>query len=170
MHILLTGEIQVGKTTIIRNFISQAGLSADGLMTYWNKEKGKDRSLYMAPYSIEYCLAERHLIMHGEDCRLLSLETMSQIFDGFGTEILSKSGRCDVIVMDELGKFESKALAFQKAVTQHINGDIPILGVIQPVRTEFLDKIRLHHKVEVREVTVKNRGEILEWLLQRKWR
>jgi nucleoside-triphosphatase THEP1 len=50
---------------------------------------------------------------------------------------------------------------------RHISGNVPILGVIKSSRTEFLDAIRTHPKVIIREVTTENRDEILQWLLDR---
>lgn len=167
MHILLTGEIQVGKTTIIQKFLSQSGLSADGFMTYWTQDDSGNRSLYLSPYSTGLHIAERHLIACSADCTSLRTEKAACIFDVYGSEILSASGKQDVIVMDELGRLESEATVFQAAVMRHILSDVPILGVIKPAQTEFLGKIRAHPAVETHEVTLANRDSALKWLLKR---
>jgi nucleoside-triphosphatase len=95
---------------------------------------------------------------------------MVSVFDIHGTEILRNSGKFYVIVMDELGFMESKARIFQSAVMQHISGVIPILGVIKPVKTKFLDAVRSHSNVKVCEVTKDNRDAVLAWLLKQSWR
>jgi len=92
---------------------------------------------------------------------------MASVFDIYGSEMLHASGKHNIIVMDELGFFESKAFVFQRAVMQHIYGDVPILGAIKPKQTEFLNTIRAHPNVDVREVTMENREAILTWLLER---
>ena len=173
MHIFLTGEIQVGKTTVIRNFLSQIDLSADGFITYWEPAFGVDRMLYLSPYSTDVQSVKRYLVTSDYEHKLSRTEKIEKIvsvFDTHGTEILRNSGKLDVIVMDELGFMESKAKNFQNVVMQHISGVVPILGVIKPAQTEFLNAIRSHSSVKICEVTVDNRDAVLAWLLKQNWR
>jgi nucleoside-triphosphatase len=90
---------------------------------------------------------------------------MMNVFDVCGNKILLNSGRHDIIVMDEIGFLESASVSFQQSVMRHISGNVPILGVIKPMRTEFLDTIRAHPNVEIREVTAENRDDVLTWVL-----
>jgi len=170
MHIFLTGEIQVGKTTIIRSFFSQCGLSADGFITYWEPAHGEDRMLYLSPYSMDVQSVEKHFVTRYFEHKLSRTKNIEHVFDIHGTELLKNSGKKSVIVMDELGFMESKAKIFQNAVMQHISGVIPIVGVIKPAQTEFLNAIRSHSNVKVCEVTVDNRDSVLAWLLKQNWR
>ena len=160
MHVFLTGNIQVGKSTIIRNFITRSGLCADGFMTYREHDDDGGRSLYLAPYSPDLQVAERHLVARDYGRRLIPDENMTIVFDTYAAEILNASGNRDIIVMDELGLLESKSLVFQKAVMRRLAGDIPVLGVIKPAQTEFLNAIRALPNVELREVTVNNRDKM----------
>ena len=166
MHIFLTGEKQVGKSTIVRKFISQSGLSADGFVTYWEEDGDGGRSLYLSRFGAALQPGERFLIMHSSEQRPGSSDAVLRVFDVHGSGILDGSGNCDVIVMDELGFIESKAAEFQKAVMRRISGSVPVLGIIKPLRTEFLDRIRANPNVVVREVTVENRDDVLSWLLE----
>ena len=170
MHIFLTGNIQVGKTTIIRSFLSQSGLNADGVMTYWEPDGDGCRSLYLSGYSMDSRPAERYLIARDLGKRVSFAENMVPVFDTQGVKILNESGKRGIIVLDELGFMESKAEAFQIAVMRRISGEIPILGVIKPLQTEFLYKIRAHPNVEVCEVTTENRDAVLTRLLSQNWR
>ena len=170
MHIFLTGNIQVGKTTIIRRFLSQSGLTADGFMTYWEPDGDGCRSLYLSGYSTDLRPAERHLIARDLGKRVSLAENMAAVFDTQGVKILNDSGKRSFIVMDEIGFMESKAAAFQSAVMRRISGEIPVLGVIKPLQTEFLYAIRAHPNVEVREVTTENRDAVLTRLLSQNWR
>jgi len=169
LHVFLTGDIQVGKSTIIRSFLSQSGLSADGFMTYWILGGGEDRRLYISPYSEDTSGCLKHLVTESDGHSMTSPTDMASVFDEFGTAILNNSGKRDLIVMDELGFMESKANIFQNAVMQHIDGDTLVLGVIKPKRTEFLDGIRNHPNVEVLEVTIDNREDVLAILMNREW-
>ena len=170
MHIFLTGDIQVGKTTVIRNFLSRSGLSADGFMTYWESDSDGRRSLYLAPYNSDLRADKKYLIARDGSQRLLRAEDMKSVFDIHGVEMLNNSGTCNVTVMDELGFLESEAYAFQNAVFERIAGDAPILGVIRSRQTAFLDALRSHPDVETRDVTAENRDAVLNWLLSKRER
>ena len=122
------------------------------------------------PYSADLQAVERHLIARDARHKLSLTENMTSVFDTHGTEILRNSGKRDVIVMDELGFLESKALAFRQVVMRHISGNVPVLGVIKPMQTEFLNAIRSHSSVKLREVTVENRDAVLTWLLEQNQR
>jgi len=138
-------------------------------MTYWESDGGDDRSLYISPYSADLNGVKRFPVAKSTGKMLSRPEDMIDAFNTHGTEILNDSGRRDLIIMDELGFMESKADTFKLAVMRHISGKIPVLGVIKPKKTEFLDAIRAMDDVEVLEVTVENRDEILKTLLNRSW-
>ena len=165
-HIFLTGERQVGKTTIIRNYLSQAGLSADGLITFWETGDDFGGRLYISPFSSDLRHEEKYLIVDRDKRNRGLPEEVARVFDVHGCEILADSGKCDVIVLDELGFFESNAADFHKSVMRLLSGDVPVLGVVKPMQTEFLDSIRAHPDVEVWEVTAENRNAVLERLLK----
>jgi nucleoside-triphosphatase len=166
MHIFLTGEIQVGKSTVIKNIISRSGLSADGFMTYWEAESDGSQSLYISPYNHQTRAAERHFVTRrGMVGKPLLTKEVTEVFDKRGAEILSASGRKDIIVMDELGFLESDARSFHEAVLGHIVSGVPVLGVIKPARTTFLEAVRSHPATAVYEVTVQNRDELTVLLI-----
>jgi nucleoside-triphosphatase len=156
MHILLTGESKVGKTTLKSNFLSQSGYSADGFLTFWEERGHEGRRLFLAAYDLH----EKYL---------LNVDNQ-KTFDTAGVRILEDSGRHDIIVMDELGVLASEALKFQESVFKRLDGNVPILGVIKPAQTEFLDKVRAHPNVKVIEVSVKNRDAVLKDLLEMNWK
>jgi nucleoside-triphosphatase len=110
---------------------------------------------------------DRRLVLKDSGSGALIREAATDVFDGFGCEILAACGKRDIIVMDELGFLESKAAAFRRGVMKFICGDVPILGVIKPAQIDFLDEVRSHPKVEVHEVTLENRESVYEFLLER---
>jgi len=165
-HLFLTGEKQVGKTTVIRTFLSRSGLSADGFITFWETSADTGGKLYIAPFDTGSISEEKYLIVNRDERQRALPEKIVQVFDVHGCDILGRSGKRDIIVMDELGFFESKAIAFQKSIMRHISGDVPVLGVIRPMQTEFLDEIRSHPAVRVLEITEENRNAIPEWMLE----
>ena len=169
MKIFLTGDVQVGKTTIIRNFLSQTGLLADGFMTYWvdAADGAGTKDLFLADYGAAAKTSEGHWIARrGEGIRLKQSDGTTKVFETYGTKILERSGKRDIVIMDELGFLESDALRFQNAVMRHLSLKLPVLGVIKPFQSDFLDAVRSHPEVALKEVTKENRDTVPGWLLK----
>lgn len=62
--------------------------------------------------------------------------------------------------MDELGPKEVQAEKFRTSVLQALDGDVPILGVLQKANSPFLSNVLEHPQVEVVEVTLQNREHL----------
>ena len=60
-------------------------------------------------------------------------------------------------LMDEVGHLEKRALLFQSAIRDCLDGDIPVLGVLRKDQ-EWHAFIKNHPKVRVITVTEENRG------------
>lgn len=133
-------------------------------MTYWEPQDdaGGARCLFICAYGSQ----EKYLLARQESGCVTRTVPVTQAFDIHGSRILESAGKCDFIVMDELGTLESEALVFQDALMRRIDGDVPVLGVLKDSPSPLLDKIRAHPKVTVREVTIDNRAEVLQWLIK----
>lgn len=147
-HILLTGRVQVGKSTALRKFLQNSGLSADGVRTYWCDRNtlliepfGGGESMVVAVTDGQYRKAKK------------------EAFD-YGAEIIKDSGKKDVVVLDELGRLERCSDKFMAAVFEKLQGEKRVLGVIKKESNNFLDKIRALPNVVIVEVTEDNRDEI----------
>lgn len=93
-----------------------------------------------------------------------NVDSYPQVFDSLGCRLLENAEQADIIVMDELGFLESDARIFQNRILKILDGDIPVIGVIKPKRSEFLDRVRAHPKVKLVEITPENREEKLSFL------
>ena len=162
-HIFLTGDIQVGKSTIIRKVIHELELSPGGFRTSWGDPLSDGSSeLFLlgmdeAPSS-DRIAARRFGFGSG-------ITAFPEIFDDVGSRLLAEASSSPLIIMDELGFIEKNAAEFQKAVLSTLNGSIPVLGVVRNMQTPFLDKVRSHPSVEVIIVTKENREEIFQQVL-----
>ena len=157
MHYFLTGGVQVGKSTIIKRLVRDLGLDAGGFMTRWVGTR-TDRVPVLLPYGVEP-------VPFTEDdiaavCKGETMTPRIGIFDTVGPRILGESAGRDVIIMDELGSLESRSYAFQKAVLKTLDGDTPVLGVIQPRDVPFLNGIRSRPDVTVITVDEDNRDSV----------
>ena len=169
MHLFLTGEKQVGKSTIIRKFLAGSDLAVDGFVTFWEQGSGGAQHLYISSFGTDLPAEEKHLIASKDEQQRLLPEDVIKAFNVHGRRILDNSGKRDLIIMDEIGFFESQAADFQKAVMRHLSGDVPVIGVIKPMQIEFLDEIRAHPKVETRLVTQENRDSVLKLIIEEGW-
>ena len=165
-NIFLTGEVGIGKSTVIQKVLSLLSVSdCGGFRTVSAAPITEDamldvfieRAWEQAPHDTEHLVGSRlndgHFIPY------------PSAFDAAGTSILASLPKdAELIIMDELGVMESDAKDFQKAVFDVLNGSLPVLGVIKPKPSEFLDAIRSHEKSELFEVTKENR-EALPFIL-----
>ncbi|WP_319378759.1 nucleoside-triphosphatase [uncultured Methanocorpusculum sp.] len=162
-HIFLTGDIQVGKSTIIRKVIHELRINPGGFRTSWGDPLPDGSSdLFLlgmdeAPSSNRIA-ARRFGFGRG-------ITAFPEIFDTVGSRLLDEASSSPLIIMDELGFIEKNAVEFQNAVLSALNGSVPILGVVRNMQTPFLDKVRSHPNVEVIIVTKENREEIFQQVL-----
>lgn len=173
-NIFLTGEVGVGKSTVIEKTlsllpalvcggfrtVSSESISEDAVLDVFI-EKAWDKTLHDNVHRVGSRLGDGHFIAYPET------------FDSVGAAfLLTFPSDASLILMDELGVMESDAELFRDAVFKVLDGSLPILGVVKPKRTAFLDAIRAHERSQVIEVTDKNRealpsqiAEILRSLL-----
>ena len=165
-NIFLTGEVGIGKSTIIKKVLS--------LLPYG--EYGGFRTVSAAPLTRDAVLdvfIECAWVQTPHDTEHLvgsrwgdgHFTAYPSIFDTIGTSILASCPESAILIItDELGLMESDAELFKKAVMDALDGPLPVLGVIKPKNSEFLDAVRFHKKSEIVEVTKDNR-EALPFLL-----
>ena len=81
-------------------------------------------------------------------------------FDTLGTACLT--GTPALWVMDECGRLERDALAFQRAILEKLEGDTPVLGVVREGFPGWTRAIADHLNVELITVTEGNRDALPE--------
>ena len=156
-HLFLTGPKGVGKSTLIRGLLAEKRGPLGGFFTV--KHEG---SVYLLSAAQERTFTPENLLFycgHGGDPRRLN---------DLGCAALADTAGCGLLVMDELGPHEAEAVRFQAAVFRALEGDIPILGVLQQAESTFLHRIARHPQVTVLTVTEENRDALLPEL--RRWR
>jgi nucleoside-triphosphatase len=158
--IFLTGKIQIGKSTVVDKVISAWDGTVTGFRTWFGDDRGSpDRFLYISDvYKKRICKAVRF-----ESGR--PKEIFFESFNNFGAGLINETGDSRLIIMDELGRFESRADIFKSAAMQKLDNDTPVLGVLRLDSYGWLDDIRAHPNVCVIEVTEENRDELPETVL-----
>lgn len=165
-HIFLTGEKQVGKSTLWRKVLERSGISPGGFQTLEYLVGGAFRGYRLhglgrtptdlgndVPVSV-FLRRKLHLPVPGS-------------FDIFGTALLKLALEDGgYILMDELGIFERDAAAFRQAVVDCLNGACHVLGVLQKADDPFLEAILNRPDVLVFTVTKENREALVQSLLE----
>ena len=165
MHIFLTGNVQVGKSTVLQRVLSLLDGKVGGFCSGFDHERAKaDRWLYMWDAACPPAKDEAHRIVRFTDDKP---EVFLQQIDEIGGGALrrAREGGVQLIVMDECGRLERHAEGFKQEVLAALDGNIPILGVVRQGYSGWLDQIRNHPKVTLLTVTEENRETLYEQIL-----
>ncbi|MEW6623077.1 MAG: nucleoside-triphosphatase [Bacillota bacterium] len=160
-NVFLTGEINIGKSTIIKKLLAGFLGSLAGFLTlpYYSNNSVKMEKIGYIFRDIN----DDHEIRPNFFISLINSEgTMVPVvetFETYGVKVLKSSleKRPNLLIMDELGVFESKAFSFQRYVELCLSSKIPVLGVLKAKKSPFLDAIRSRNDVVELEVTEENR-------------
>ena len=165
MHVFLTGDIQVGKSTLASKVLAAMGdVRLGGFRTVTVDDRPDAfGSLYIVP------AAEKEPICGDENCVGIrrghgkGTEGFPEVFDRAGTVALADAEDYDLILMDEIGKLESESPAFLGRIAALLDGDVPILGVLRKEgKTPQQMLVRSHPKVRLIEVTAENRDALVD--------
>lgn len=173
-HLFLTGEIQVGKSTILRRFLASASLPPEQVGGFLSRVQilpdGSSRVHLVSPAGLDD-LNEENCIMTRQPKRQENPrekrgfpEIYPDVFERRGVELLQTAEDHRLILMDELGFAERKSPAFRKRVLEVLDGEVPVLGVLKKWSYEFLDRVAEHPAVTVVVVTEENRNQIAEMM------
>lgn len=159
LHIFLTGEIQVGKSTLIRRVLAALGpLTLGGFRTVSepDAETGELGVFLLpagrpdAPRTAENRVGLRIPGRGGVGA--------PAVFDAAGVAALAGAEGAQLILMDEVGRMEREAAAFTARIAALLDCETPILGVLRgAAQTPLARAIRAHPGTELITVTPENR-------------
>ena len=154
MKILLTGEVQVGKSTIIRKVTERhpdwkiGGFvtvkAPKGAQIPQNWPEGQE----FLPDAVYICRAGKPLFSSEfgvvGDCGEFGFpKGFPEVFDRVGKRLM-----------------EHEAELFQEAVIETRKSGVPVLGVVKKKSSPFLDRVRALAGVRIIEVTEENRDSL----------
>jgi nucleoside-triphosphatase len=155
-HVFLPGEIQIGKSTALRHFLERSAADADGFLTFFDARHGDERTLFLGALDCGRVVEKRAIAR----MTTRGAQVFTDVFEGFGADVLARAGRRGLIVMDELGNLEEGAERFRREVFALLDGDKPVVGVVKKRASPFLDAVRAHPNIILLTVTKENREEI----------
>ncbi|MGN0772214.1 MAG: nucleoside-triphosphatase [Candidatus Ventricola sp.] len=163
-HLFLTGEKQVGKSTLLRRLIEAKQLDCAGFETQAFFLNGERRGFTLhgrvglPPYQND-CICCARI----EEKRSVPV---LPVFEENGVLILKRSlaSPAPYLLMDELGRLERQAGGFIAQVEACLNSDKRVLGVLQRCDAEHVARIARREDVTVLTVTLENRDALLQML------
>lgn len=168
-HIFITGNIQTGKSTAINRALEGKNLILGGYRTVGglrDEKREKDSYVHLIRVDKYEPLAPHNRVLYRKVIYGHTyFDINHMIYETKGTALLRNvPNNCQLILMDEIGKREKHCKNFCQAIFDRLDGDIPILGVVQIRPDDFLEKIRKHPNVELITLTEENREEVYEYL------
>ena len=167
-NLFLTGEVDAGKSTVIRKTLALLPpIVCGGFRTVSAPvSQGALIEVYLEKAWEKTPQDLNHLV--GTRFGFGRFTAYPKVFDTVGASILaSEPEGAALIIMDELGVMENEAPLFRGTVMDALDGELPVLGVIKPKHTVFLDAVRAHERSEIFEVTDGNRDELPEILAEK---
>ena len=164
-HLFLTGDKQVGKSTLLRRLIEARNLDCSGFETqafYLHNE----RRGFTLHGRIDMPAYENDCICCARVGEKRSVPVPT-VFDENGVRILraSLSSPAPYILMDELGRLERDACEFISTVFDCLDAQKRVLGVLQKCSSAHVEAISKREDVTVITVTPENRDTLLEQLI-----
>jgi nucleoside-triphosphatase len=158
-NVLITGEMGVGKSTLVREVVSELGLKPGGYLTRGIPERGiKDQCEIV---SLTDGVVPAKGIMAGREidgpCRFCGMGISNVVLESVGAVAIEKAiGESRLIVMDEIGNMEMASPRFQDAVIAALDSRTPVLGVIKLGSGRFTDRIKARPDVALINISNMN--------------
>lgn len=165
-NIFLTGQVKIGKSTIVNAVLADISVTVKGFRTlpYYKKNIREGfviRGINDSGLKLRNSMENFLICRRSQEGKMVSL---TKNFETMGAFFLQESLESSpaLIVMDELGTFESEALNFQEKVLECLTAEVPVLGVIKNKKSPFLDSIREREDVVLLHVYEKNRETLVK--------
>ena len=163
-HIFLTGEKQVGKSTLVSAVLSAAGLKYGGLRSISVFDDNGNRNVFLVPAGNGN---QETTALAGVCSNHHITEKHPEVFDDAGCRFLDHDGDVRLLVIDEIGNMERDASLYSDRIRTLLGqNDIRILGVVQKMAaTDLADTVRKHPNVKLVEVNEHNRDSLVSEIL-----
>lgn len=161
MKILLCGDINSGKSTLIERLAVDIGEPVRGYITVRMPENGNGISyvyLYDAakpPERIEDAQVIMALSAKG-------VERHPEYMSSIAAPLLESIPEGSLVVMDEIGTLEDNEERFKAAVMRILSGNYSVLASVKAKNTRFLRDVRSAPGCELYIITPENRNDLYE--------
>lgn len=173
-NILIGGEKGIGKTYLVHKLIEQlqGKKNIKGYFTLMHKDKidqelnGHEIYIYPAELSIENRKEDQSNLIGCSDGKTRKINT--NVFKTLGVELLSNYDDSSVVIMDEIGFFESDIVKFTSKVFEALESNSKCIVVVkEKYDNEYINKVREYKEKENTifvQLTKENRDEVFTLL------
>lgn len=157
MNVIVTGEIQKGKSTAVRRALERLKRPDCGFLTRFDRDRREldRRLLLLTPQG-----GELGTLVSFEGGRpRVHLET----FETLGVDCLSGGA---FAVMDELGKFERDTVLFRQAVEDVFSSHCDVLAVVRYRAEGWVERLKSRPDVTLITLTEENRDSVPEEIVR----
>jgi len=164
MIVFLTGEIQIGKSTVISKILKGI-LKEKTIGGFFTKCIGDDVFIFNPEDYLYSDYSKLSLI--GTKIGRRKQTGYTEVFDTKGVMILEEGKSRDLLIMDEIGWMESKAEAFSNNIIELCEEKKNILGVLRENANGILPEyIRNNKNIKLITVTKENRDSLVSELMK----
>ena len=161
---LLTGSPGVGKTTIIKEVLAKVKATTGGFYTEEIRSGGIRQGFRIVTLDGKSAILA-HINIHSP-YQVSKYGVDIDSLDQVGVSALREAThKCDIVIVDEIGKMELYSPSFKEAVTEALESGKKVLGTIMLKPHPWADRIKQHHLVKVISVTMVNYREVAEEVL-----
>lgn len=163
MKVLICGDVQVGKSTLIRRLVSDTGRAPRGYITKRiPAPEGETSYVYLydiasPPERLGDAAVIKELTPEGAIDH-------PEVLDTLGADYLDSIPEGELVVLDEIGTVESASPRFQRAIMRILGGDFDIFASVKAQNTDFLRLVRAHPDCELYIITPENRESLYLYL------
>ena len=162
---LLIGSPGTGKTTIIKQVVNNWRGSAGGFYTEEIRAGGVRQGFRIVTLDGKSAILAHVNIKSPH--RVSKYRVDVESLDKVGVSAIREAThKCEMVVIDEIGKMELFSDAFKEAALEAINSGKRVLGTIMLSSHPWADEIKRHPHVAVITLTRENRNQVLEQMLK----
>jgi len=165
--LLLTGRPGIGKTTVIKKVAGALGERAGGFYTEEIHGPGGRKGFRLVTLDGQGAVMA-HVDLRGRGRPRVSRYGVDvEIIERVGVAALRRAmqgGR--IVVVDEIGRMELFCRPFQDVVLEAMGGPHVVIATVMAKPTPWVDELKAMSHATTWEVTVENRGAMVERVLQ----
>lgn len=159
-NILITGSRNSGKTTLLKELIKELHIEPAGYQTVEREQYSWGSTYAMA----DLLTGEQGSISVYENGRVAAVE---ETIASLGTACLKRAlaSSEQVVVLDELGRFEQKCDVFLQEVFQLLDSQKIILAVLKKESIAYIEQIKRRHDVMLFDLDNRNYDDVKKQLI-----
>lgn len=169
-NILITGLPGSGKSTLVRRLVRELQQVPYGYCTV-RRHKYIDRKMAYWGFWMTELPEKKSRCEISRVCPGSMPECFPDAFETFGVRCLSRALELtkpgDLVIMDEVGRFEAAAMQFRKEIDRVLDSDRLVIAVLKKEPIPFHEKIKQRSDVLLFDLDMQDWEEVRQEILER---